>query len=539
MRFESFDGNEFKKMLVGSANRLAEARDDINALNVFPVPDGDTGTNMYLTLLAGVKETSNIQSGSVGDVAAAAARGCLLGARGNSGVILSQFMQGFASAVEGIDRVDPYDVARAFTAGADFAYKAVINPVEGTILTVARRSAESFQTSVERGADLLKAMVYTYKQSRQALDASPELLSVLKEAGVVDAGGKGLVLILEGIIYALKMAAGRQEIELFDLASSQHREFVDSNAANFDAVIEFTYCTELIIRGSGLPLERLRSELSPYGDCLMVVGEGDAAKVHIHSNHPGLVLECCLKYGALHNVQIHNMEEQHKEFRQPVQPPRPLGVVAVGYGEGLVKIMESLGVDVVVGGGQTMNPSTEHLLQAINQVNAEKIFVLPNNKNIVMAAEQAASLSEKEVRVIPSHAIPQGLAAMMAFDPHDDFGENELRMRDALKSVQSGEMTRAVRDTTVKGINICSGDYIALHEEEIISTGAELNDVVQELIRAMLTGGAGLVTLYYGEEIKEQDAQYIIGKLSETYPDTDFELHNGGQPLYHFIVSAE
>lgn len=354
MNIYSFNGSDLKLMLVGSVNLLAEKKAEIDALNVFPVPDGDTGTNMYLTMLSGVKEARAVEGSQVGDVAAAMARGCLLGARGNSGVILSQIMYGFARALEGLERATASDVAKAFRMGTDAAYKAVMNPVEGTILTVCRCMAESFEVASGRGGELVRAMVQTCRQANQALEDTPELLPVLKQAGVVDAGGKGLVVIIQGILRALRDAAARKNIELFDLAASQQKDFVSGRAGDVGAEIAFTYCTEFLLRGRNIPLENLRQELSPYGDCLLVVGDDTLAKVHIHSNHPGLVLECGLKYGALHTVQINNMEDQHQSFKQVgPQEERPLGIVSVGVGEGITTILKSMGVDVVVSGGQT------------------------------------------------------------------------------------------------------------------------------------------------------------------------------------------
>lgn len=538
----SFDGEQLKYMLVGAANQLAENKAEIDALNVFPVPDGDTGTNMYLTMLAGVREARQVESGKIGDVAAAVARGCLLGARGNSGVILSQIFSGFAGALAGRERAGAADFARAFRSGADAAYRAVGNPVEGTILTVCRKTADAIEQASTRSKDPVRIILLAYRAARQALDETPALLPVLRDAGVVDAGGKGLVVILEGIIRALKDAAARRNIELFDLAVSQQKEFAGGWAREFTADIEFTYCTEFVLMGRNIPLDTLRQELSPYGDCLLVVGDDRTAKVHIHSNHPGLVLECGLKYGRLHNVQVNNMEEQHQEFRGSpgkAVESKPLGVVAVGAGEGITTILESMGVDVVVEGGQTMNPSAEDLVGAINEVNAGAVLLLPNNKNILMAARQAASLSAKHVLVVPSVSIPQAFAAMLSYDPKDGPEENLARMEGALDSVKTGEATRAVRDTVVEGRSVTRGDFIGVTGDRLVAAGDNLEGVVTELVRSMLDEESSLVTLYYGAGLTGAEARDVMSGLEESFDELDFELHYGGQPLYHFIVSVE
>ncbi|GBF33858.1 dihydroxyacetone kinase family protein [Desulfocucumis palustris] len=538
MRFEHFNGGEFLVMLVGSSNLLAEHRAEIDALNVFPVPDGDTGTNMYLTLLAGVKKARENPGRTVGEVASAVAEGALLGARGNSGVILSQILQGIASVLEGREEVSVSDVAAAYRAGSDAAYRAVTSPVEGTMLTVTRRIAEAYEDSSRKNYDLLRATLHSYKTAQQALAETPEMLPVLKQAGVVDAGGRGMVVMMEGILYALKMAAARQELKLFDLAASQQKEFV-GRQTDFSTIIQYSYCTELVVRGGGLPLERMKEELSPYGDCLMVVGGGETAKVHIHSNHPGLVLECCLKYGVLHSVHINNMEEQHQEMKQRPAQERPLGVVAVGLGEGIISIMESLGVDVVVPGGQTMNPSAEDLLEAVRNVPAQKVLVLPNNKNVILTARQSAEMSEKEVRVVPTVSMPQGLAAMMGFNPFGDIDEIAEKMMENAAEIQYGEVTRAVRDTAIGGKPVSAGDYIGLLGDELTAGGGDFDAVVEELLGRMINSGTGLVTLYHGADMNGKAVDELSDRLGERFPGVDFEYHYGGQPHYQLIISAE
>ncbi|MFZ5646619.1 MAG: DAK2 domain-containing protein [Bacillota bacterium] len=538
MRFDSFNGSELQVMMVGSANLLAKRRSEIDSLNVFPVPDGDTGTNMYHTFLAGVKEARERKGAPAGEIAEAMARGCLLGARGNSGVILSQILNGIAVALKGKDRVYTQDMAEAFAEGARAAYQSVMNPVEGTMLTVCRRLSEGFKEGVHRRYDMLKSMLHAYRLAQQALAETPQMLPILKEAGVVDAGGMGLVVIVEGIIHALKMAATRQQLDLFDLAASQQKEFI-ARAREVSQAIEFTYCTEMIVRGAGLPLDQIRRELAPYGDCLMVVGNDQTAKVHIHSNHPGLVLECCLKYGALHSVQINNMEEQQKEFRQQPGPEKPLGVVSVGLGDGIISIMESLGSDAVISGGQTMNPSTDSILEAINNTRAAGVLVLPNNGNVVMAAEQAASMSGKEVRVVRTTSIPQGLAALLVHNPYGDLDDVAGKMLEAARGVSYGEITRAVRDTTFNGLRINSGEYIAVSADRVLASGEELYPVVKALVDSIAGDEDEILTLYYGADISADEALSVAGRLGKEHGGLEVETHYGGQPHYHFIISAE
>jgi DAK2 domain fusion protein YloV len=537
----SFDGEQMKYMLVGATNLLALNKSEIDALNVFPVPDGDTGTNMYLTMLAGVKQARQVESGKISDVIAAAARGCLLGARGNSGVILSQIFSGFAQALEGHSSAGAADIARAFVSGAEAAYRAVGNPVEGTILTVCRETAASLEKAAARSKDPVRVLVLGYRAASRSLARTPEQLPVLREAGVVDAGGKGLVIILEGIIQALKDAAARRDIELFDLAASQQKEFVGSRARDFTAGIEFTYCTEFILTGRNIPMDTLRQELSPYGDCLLVVGDDRAAKVHIHSNHPGLVLECGLKYGALQSVQIGNMEEQNQEFRRDTAPgeSKPLGVVAVGVGEGITTILQSMGVDVVIEGGQTMNPSAEQLLEAVDGVNAQAVILLPNNKNILLSARQAAAMATKEVHVVPSVSIPQAFAALLAYNPYGAAAENAAKMESALGEVKTGEVTIAVRDAVIDGHTIVKGDFIGMADDRLVAAGSHLDALVLDLLRKIVDEDAGLVTLYYGAGLTGAEAREITEKLEKEFNELDFELHYGGQSLYQFIISVE
>lgn len=527
-------------MLVGAANLLGQVRTEIDNLNVFPVPDGDTGTNMYLTFLNGVKEIQSLDNSSLGTVAEAFARGCLLGARGNSGVILSQIARGLAEALAGKDRAGVYELVRAFDLGTEYAYRAVNSPVEGTILTVCRAISRAATEVSGKTKDLLRVIIYTYRQAQQALDRTPELLPVLKEAGVVDAGGKGLVVILEGIIKALEDLALKKDIQLFELATFQQKQFAPLKKAALSAQIDYTYCTEFVLVGPHIPLESLKKELSPYGDCLLVVGNDKTAKVHIHSNHPGLVLECGLKYGSLRSVVINNMEEQYLEWTGSSEAEeRALGIVAVGPGEGINAILESLGASVVVDGGPTMNPSAQDLAAAVEKVRAEAVLILPNNGNILLTAQQAIKIAGRPARVVPSVSIPQGIAALMAFNPYSSLEENIAKMTEALKKVKTGEITRAARDSLIDGRNIRQGDYLGLVEGRVVTCGSDLLEVLKQTLEEMLEEGSGLVTLYFGGNLTTLEAEDFTEAMRKYFPEAEFELYYGGQPLYEFIISVE
>lgn len=572
MTIYSFDGEDFKRIFTGAANLLGELEEEINALNVFPVPDGDTGTNMYMTLAAAVKEAGREEGNELGLVAEAAARGAFMGARGNSGVILSQILKGFSKAFKGKERGGASDIAEGFQKGAEEAYRAVTEPVEGTILTVARKTAEAAKLATRRSSDLLRVIISCYRQSVRTLEETPKMLPVLREAGVVDAGGRGYTAILEGILRSLKMV---QEIELLqDFATRQKKKIMFGRAFqqdDIDEAINFTYCTELVVKGKNLPLETLRRELASYGNSLVVVGEGDAAKVHIHSNHPGLVMESCLNFGTLHDVKVDNMKEQHREKHfaagtatqiaanasaeiaagvpagnsgeaftgAPETVKKITGIVSVGIGEGIIEIMRNLGADVVIMGGQTMNPSTDDIARAVAGVPASGVIILPNNKNVVLTAQQAAAVSKKEVRVVPSESIPQGLAAMLAFNPDAGVDENERRMLKELSAVRTGEITTAVRDSSVNGLVIKKGDIIGVSGGKILAVGPNSRDVLFKLIPALGPKGDELVTLYYGSNISAIEAENIIAALEENFPGYEFELYEGGQPYYHFILSVE
>nr|WP_315988176.1 DAK2 domain-containing protein [Desulforamulus aquiferis] len=438
-------------------------------------------------------------------------------------------MRGFSKALAGKERANAIEVVEALEEGAKLAYQAVMNPVEGTILTVMRRSAEAARNAVAKNYDLLRVMIMTLKEARMALAETPDLLPVLKEAGVVDAGGRGYVIILEGILNGLKQA---EDIGLLmDFKARQESKFTQVLTREVDTEIHFTYCTEFLVKGTNIPIETIRHELAPYGDCLMVVGTEQVVKVHIHSNHPGMVLENCLNYGSLHEVAIHNMKEQSRKIKDESDTlTKEIGLVTVGTGEGLMDIMYSLGADSVIVGGQTMNPSTEEIIRAIKSVPAKGILLLPNNKNIILAAEQAAKMvQDKRVIVVPTRTIPQGMGALLSFNPMVNLEENYENMVSASASVLTGEVTRAVRETNYNGFQINQGDLIAIAEGTIVSVGLDLKLILTDLLKKMLEEEHSLVTLYSGEEVMGQ-AEEIVEYLQEELPDIEFELHHGGSP---------
>lgn len=539
MNKEWLTARDFRLLAKGAARRLEQSKEMVNALNVFPVPDGDTGINMALTIGAAVKEMDKNQAEALGEVAEAFAFGSLMGARGNSGVILSQIFRGLSLGLAGKDQVGPVELSKAIELAARTAYQAVMKPTEGTILTVAREGARHCVQAATAGADVLEVLEAWLKGARESLARTPELLSVLKDAGVVDAGGQGLVLIIEGGILALKGELPADEEQPAQAADFAAR-VVD------DGPINFTYCTELILMGNGdFSLDELRAELSELGDSLLVVGTPELTKVHVHSDHPGQVLEACLRRGSLKEIHIDNMREQHKDFPSKEEaaleevPQQKLAAVSVATGDGLSSIFKSLGVSAVIEGGQSMNPSTEDLVAAIQQAPASKVIVLPNNKNVILTAQQAAEMTDKEVAVVPTKTIPQGLAAMLAFNQEESLEENVSKMEAALRGVQTGEVTYAVRNSRINGLEIDENDILGLADGEIKVVGKARTAVTLDLITAMASEDAGLITLYWGQDVEQGEVDELVNQLEKQYPDYDIEIHYGGQPLYYYIISVE
>ena len=535
----SFDGDDLKLMFRGAVDLLGQSKGGIDALNVFPVPDGDTGTNMYHTLASAVEQAGATNSNHIGLVAEAAARGALVGARGNSGVILSQVLQGFAMSLRLKERATAADIIETFEDGARMAYQAVMSPVEGTILTVVRKTAE--EAAAQRSSNLLRMMVAVLKKAFAALQETPNQLPLLKEAGVVDAGGKGFVVILEGCLSALKNASPVARTTLQPTATKEVKYSKSMTTTRVAETISFCYCTEFLVKGNGLPLEKIKQELSTYGDSLMVVGSEELVKIHIHSNHPGLVIEYCLKYGALTDLKVTNMREQNKALRSGIQagPDNSFGIISVGFGSGIIEIMKNLGADMVIAGGQTLNPSAGEILRVIDEMEASRIIILPNNKNVVMTAELAGSLSLKETIVVPSKSIPQGFSALLSLNPEDDIYTAAKKMNLSLSSARTGEITKAVRDTNYAGMEITKDNIIGLSEGDLKTTGKDLSVVVEDLLATMLNGEGRLVTLYFGEVVSLEQAETLTDKMRQKFSGHEFELQNGGQPVYDFIISVE
>lgn len=548
-------GNTLKDAIISGANNIANQRLAVDELNVFPVPDGDTGTNMSMTVSAGARELKRLQNATVGEVASIAASAFLRGARGNSGVILSLLFRGFSKGLAGLTAASGKDLARALSLGVDAAYKAVMKPTEGTMLTVARVAAEHAQKACETEQDALAIWRVIVSEAKAALDTTPELLPVLKKAGVVDAGGKGLLVIFEGMLTVFE--GGEIVAEQAPSAARQEDTFISQkNAAGADLheEITFTYCTEFIVQKSSAEVNalRLRAYLETIGDSVVVVDDDEIIKVHVHTNNPGNAMQEGLAYGSLHNMKIENMREQHEnkvaEARManevqeavPVDPGIPFGFVAVAAGDGIMQLFTELGCGRVVSGGQTMNPSTDDILRAIESVPASTVFVLPNNKNIIMAAEQAIALADRRVVVLPTRTIPQGLSAMLAFDPDASVEENQIAMMKAADHVATGQITFAARDSDFDGHKIKQGEVLALDGGKLSFIASDVSLAAQRLTKALVKRDSTFVTILYGEGITEEEAEKTAGLIRAKLSDS-IEVHvvNGGQPVYYYIISVE
>ncbi len=548
IQVKNIDGLLLRDMVVAGASLLEKNREAVDALNVFPVPDGDTGTNMSLTMMSAVREVNGKEYLSAGEAAEALAKGALKGARGNSGVITSQLYRGFAKALEGVDRITPTIFAQALKSGAETAYKAVMKPKEGTILTVARVIAEDAMRQVQLYPDDFEGLMNVILTSGDAiLRRTPDMLPVLKQAGVVDAGGRGLLLIYAG--YAAALRGELIENTQVDFHSDAKAvEFDDDHDAIGD--IKFAYCTEFLVQNlmataHESDIDTFRRRLNRIGDCVLVVGDLSLVKVHVHTNDPGKALQYGLALGELVNLKIENMVEQRRELQRKKdeekkqEPPKDYGMVAVSLGDGFSQIFHDLTVDAVVDGGQTMNPSIEDVLAAVEKVNAKCVFIFPNNGNVILAAQQAAELSEKEVHVIPTKNVAMGIAAAVAFQPEVNSAENVKRMEEAAQRVKTGTITFAVRDTEYEALHIKEGDIIGLCNGKIHCTGSSVHDVALELMQELVTDDDELITVYYGKDTSEVDAQSLTEELSDLYDNCDVEAHMGGQPLYYYLISVE
>ena len=536
---EQLDAVALRGMVAAGESALAHNVEAVNALNVFPVPDGDTGTNMLLTLRAVQEELSKTDASDLSGVAASGARGALLGARGNSGVILSQFFAGLGRSFRDMPQADTPSVAQAFQDAAEAAYKAVSNPTEGTILTVMRATAEAMQTGAANGAgDLVTLLERGLEACRVAVLRTPEQLPVLREAGVVDAGGQGFSLVLEGALGHLRGDdVGAISLETVLPVLNVSEEFL--NAAES---MEYGYCTQVLIRGEELDPDDIRVRVSAMADSTVVVGDDTLVQVHVHTLDPGPILSLGVALGTLANVKIENIDEQHVEFQAAHRGERKkiaLAVVAVAAGNGLEELFKSLGAHAVVAGGQTMNPSCQDLLNAVEALGAEETVLLPNNSNVVLAARQAADLSPAPLRVVPSSTIPQGIAAMIAFNGQSDLGTNVGAMSGALDEVRSGEVVTAVRDASVNGQSVRQGDVMASLDGVLVASGASRAEVLEALVASAEPSEGSLVTLYWGGDADEAEAEEAAPRLQERFPGVEVEVVKGGQPFYHYLVSIE
>lgn len=540
MSLLSITGSDLVRAVKSGCIKLEHNRDQVDALNVFPVPDGDTGTNMYLTLLSAVKEAEKHSSEPLGKVAKAVSMGSLMGARGNSGVILSQIFRGVSKVLEGKEEANALDLALALRAGSDTAYKAVMKPVEGTILTVSREIARACEKEAQAGNDVLGTLLAGLQEGYRTLEKTPTMLPILKEAGVVDSGGRGLLYFLEGAIDGLAHAK--------DIQLDTYKEKIAMNQPGSmikeDIVLDFQYCTELLIKGENLDPEDLKDHLQPLGDSMLVVGGDEIIKVHIHSNHPGKVLETALQFGQLSDIKINNMLEEVHENRQNFTIEKPVfakkvGLVAVGVGDGIVGILSSLGVDIVVQGGQTMNPSTEDLLIACNEVSAPAVIILPNNKNIIMAAQQVREICDKEVEIVASRSVMEAISALIAYNAEGELQEIAAAMTEEMQKISYAEVTHAVKDSAINGLQIEEGDVIGIIDGKIRLKGTAVDDVVMGLLKEMVTEDSELITLLYGDGLEGAAAEALTDQISELYPDCEVEIHYGGQPHYSYLLSVE
>ena len=539
---QCIDGKKFRDMFVSGANNLQNNKDLVDKLNVFPVPDGDTGTNMSLTISYAIKELAKVQNDNVTDIGKALSKGSLMGARGNSGVILSQIIRGIAKSVEGKENLNVVDLANAFKNGSDTAYKAVIKPIEGTILTVVRESGEYAENIAQEDMDMIEFLELVVEKANESLNKTPELLKALKEAGVVDSGGKGLVLIYEGMLSSLK----GNNIELVEGGiSSDTNVSVEQNISTED--IKYQYCTEFILETNKVDDLTVRERFMKYGDSLAVVGDEGVIKVHVHTNDPGLAIQEALSYGQLLTIKVENMKLQHenKVLKEAAQTEevhveeKEYGFIATSMGDGLAQIFRDFGVDHIIEVGQTMNPSTEDFMKAIEKLNAKNIIILPNNSNIIMAANQAKELSDKNIVVIPTKNVPQAFAALVTFDGDADIAENEANMMEALSTVKSGQVTYAVRDTVINDVEVKEGNIIGIAEGKLLSAGDKVDEITTDLIEKLVDEDSAIITLFYVEDTSKEDAQALRDALEENFEDVDVELHYGGQPLYYYLISVE
>ncbi len=543
---KKINGALFRKMILNGAKLLDANKEHVDSLNVFPVPDGDTGTNMSLTMFSAAKEVSACSSNSMADLCSAFAKGALKGARGNSGVISSQIVKGITDVFARHDEITVKILAEGLNKGTQIAYKAVTKPKEGTILSVVRAMSEYADANKNKRVDIDVFFSDVIKAGEEMLKRTPEMLPILKQAGVVDAGGRGLLIIMEGWLAVLK---GEEDVALAFDDNVAVDEDKYSEKSHFDyndlGEITFAYCTEFFIinlhkKTTEADIDRFREKLMAIGDCVLVIGDLNMVKVHVHSNQPGVVLTYALELGELDRLKIENMLEQNRQLiGTKKEEVKPYGLVTVCAGEGLSNIFKDLLVDNIIEGGQTMNPSADDIAKACDKINAKDIFVFPNNKNIILAAEQAKALSKRKLHIIPTCNIPQGLSAVLAFNPEDTVSNNETNMNEAMNYVRAGQVTYAVRSTQIDNFDLQEGDIIGIDSKNIVAKGDSVRKVTEALVESMMTDDTCNITLYFGNNVTEEQAAKVAGELAEKYTMCDVDYHFGGQPLYYYIVSLE
>lgn len=548
---EKINGLVLAEMIDLGSKNLAKNAEKINALNVFPVPDGDTGTNMNLSMSSGAKETAANVVENIGELGKSFSKGLLMGARGNSGVILSQLFRGMSQYIADKKEVNAKEFAEAIQNGVSIAYKAIIKPVEGTILTVAREAAEAGLKAAENTTSVVEVMEAIYAEAQASLKRTPELLPILKEVGVVDSGGQGLVCVYQGFVAALKgeKIEGLEAVET-NLVDMQFEDNHDMDFMNPEDIV-YGFCTEFTVRLDKEKKEfnedKFREDMSKFGDSLLVISDSEFVKIHVHTENPGDVFNYGQQYGELIKIKSDNMREQHREVlrkqeaKQATAPKelKEQAMISISMGAGLSKVLTSMGVDYIVEGGQTMNPSTEDIMKAIKEVNAKNIFIFPNNKNIQLAAKQAAELAEENVFVIESKTAPQGLAAVMVFNPQASADENFANMQEVLSTVSTLEVTHAVRDTNIEGVEIKKDEFMGIKDGKIVVSNLSLNIVLEELLEKSIDEDKEIVTLYLGEESTEEYTDFLEQLIEEKYPDVEVELIESGQPVYPYIIGVE
>ena len=546
---KSITGAQLRKMMISGANYLDENKEYVDSLNVFPVPDGDTGTNMTMTMKSVVRELNLCTNNDMEAIADAVSKGALKGARGNSGVILSQILKGFMASVAQLKTIDVKAMSKAFKEGADIAYRAVTVPKEGTILTVIRCMAEEAQRAAKKETDCAEFLKHVLETGEETLKMTPELLPILKKAGVVDSGGRGLLFVVGGW---LKVLVGDESQVVFELESDKidnnnHESFEDVKVNYNDlADIEFAYCTEFFIininkKTTEADIDKLREKLMSIGNSVICIGDLSLIKVHVHTNEPGVALTSALKLGELGPVKVENMLEQNRALKVKMEPEqlKNIGVVAICAGDGLAQLFRDCNVDAVIEGGQTMNSSAEDIAKACDSVPAENVFVLPNNKNIVMAAQLANDLSKRNIIVIPTSSVPQGINAAIAIDPEASVEDNKENVMAMLDTVSTGSVTYAVRNTTIDGFKLKEGDIMGLDEKRIVAKGSDVNAVATDTIEKMMKDSATTITLFYGQDVQAAEAELLGEQLGQKFPNLEVDVHYGGQPLYYYLISVE